>query len=177
MKLVMPTQNYKDKAIEFIKEFYQYSSEINGSGALDWFLENSTYEAWIEKVYSDIDIANVEEPRVPALTYFFVREEDDRIIGMINLRLALNDFLKNEGGHIGYCIRPTERKKNYATDMLIAGLKVYDVFGVNEVLLTCDKSNEASASVIKKCGGVLQDEFYSDIFKTEIQKYVISKEN
>ena len=92
MKLIMPTLNYKDKAIEFIKEFYQYGSEINGSGALDWYLENSSYETWIEKVYSDIDVANIEEPRVPALTYFYV-SEDDGIIGMINLRLALNDFL------------------------------------------------------------------------------------
>lgn len=175
MKLVMPTLNYKDKAIEFIKEFYQYGSEINGSGALDWYLENSSYEAWIEKVYSDIDVANIEEPRVPALTYFYV-SENDGIIGMINLRLALNDFLKKEGGHIGYCIRPAERGNNYATDMLKAALKVYDVFGVREVLLSCDKSNEASSKVIKKCGGVLQDEFYSDIFKSEIQMYLISKE-
>ena len=55
-------------------------------------------------------------------------------------------------------------------------LKVYDVFGVIEVFLSCDKSNEASSKVIKKCGGVLQDEFYSDIFKSEIQMYLISKE-
>ena len=95
---------------------------------------------------------------------------------MINLRLALNDFLKKEGGHIGYCIRPTERGNNYATDMLKTALKVYDVFGVREVLLSCDESNVASARVIKKCGGVLQDEFYSDIFKSEIQMYLISKE-
>ena len=176
MKLVFPSIAYKEKAIEFINEFNEYNSDINGSGALDGYLENSTYEEWIKKVLADIDIANIPQPRVPALTYFYVREEDDKIIGMINIRLALNDFLKKEGGHIGYCIRPTERGNNYATDMLKAALKVYDVFGVREVLLSCDKSNEASSKVIKKCGGVLQDEFYSDIFKSEIQMYLISKE-
>lgn len=56
---------------------------------------------------NEIDVANIPQPRVPALTYFYIREEDDEIVGMINLRLSLNDFLKLEGGHIGYCIKPT----------------------------------------------------------------------
>ena len=94
MKLVFPNIRYKDKAIDYINEFYEYQSDINGSGALDRFLSESTYEAWLEKVLADIDIANVEKPRVPALTYFYVREEDDKIVGMVNIRLALNDFLR-----------------------------------------------------------------------------------
>ena len=109
------------------------------------------------------------------MTYFYVREEDDRIIGMINIRLALNDFLRKEGGHIGYCIRPTERRKHYATDMLKEALNVCDVVGINEVLLTCDKINVASANVIKNCGGELEAEFYSDTFQEEIQRYVIKR--
>jgi len=69
-KFVLPTIAYKEKAIEFINEFKEYGSEINGSGALDGYLEWSTYEEWLGKVLKDIDIANVEKPRVPALTYF-----------------------------------------------------------------------------------------------------------
>ncbi len=80
---------YKEKAIQFINEFYEYNSDINGSGALDGYLENSTYEERIKKVYADIDIANIPQQRVPALTYFYVREDDDKIIGMIDIRLAL----------------------------------------------------------------------------------------
>lgn len=175
MKFVFPNLLYKEKAIQFINEFYEYNSDINGSGALDGYLENSTYEEWIKKVYADIDIANIQNPRVPALTYFYVREEDDKIIGMINIRLALNDFLRKEGGHIGYCIRPTERGKHYATDMLNGALKVCDTLGINEVIITCDKSNSASANVIKNCNGELVKEFYSDTFNEDIQKYIIKR--
>ena len=175
MRLVFPTFEYKDKAIQFINEFYEYDSEINGSGGLDRYLEESTYEEWLKKVLADIDIANVLQSRVPALTYFYIREEDDKILGMINMRLALNEFLKREGGHIGYCIRPTERRKHYATDMLNDALRIYDTLGIKDIILTCDKSNIASAGVIKNCNGELVAEFYSDTFKEEIQKYVIRR--
>jgi len=175
MKLVFPNLLYKAKAIEFINEFYEYNSDINGSAALDDYLKESTYEEWIQKIHADIDIANVQKPRVPALTYFYVREEDDKIIGMINLRLALNDFLKTEGGHIGYCIRPIERGKHYATDMLKEALKAYDTLGIKEVIITCDKSNIPSANVIKNCKGELETEFYSETFKEMIQRYIIRR--
>ena len=173
MKLVFPNITYKEKAMEFIEEFYAYDSEIHGSGALDRFLKESTYEAWLNKVLADIDIANVSKPRVPALTYFYVREEDEKIVGMINIRLALNDFLRKEGGHIGYCVRPTERRKHYATDMLAEAVKVCETIGIEEVLVTCDKSNIASAKVITNCGGELDEEFYSETFGEVIQRYTI----
>ena len=175
MRLVFPDITYKEKAIEYIKEFYDYGSEINGSGSLDRFLKESTYEEWLKKVLSDIDIANIREPRVPALTYFYVRDDDDRIVGMINIRLALNDFLRKEGGHIGYSVRPSERGKHYATGMLNAALKVCDTVGINEVLISCDKENAASAGVIKNCGGVLKEEFYSESFHELIQMYVVKR--
>ena len=175
MKLVFPTLEYKEKAIEYIQEFYEYNSEINGSGALDRFLRESTYEDWLVKVRKDIDIANVEKPRVPALTYFYVREEDDRIVGMINIRLALSDFLREEGGHIGYSIRPTERRKHYATDMLKAGVQVLNTIGTNEVFVSCDKENLASSGTILNNGGRLIKEKYSETFKEMIQMYSITK--
>lgn len=175
MKFVFPNLDYKEKAKDFIWEFYKYKSEINGSGSLDRYLKESTYEAWIGKLQADIDFANVPQSRVPALTYFYVREEDDRIVGMINMRLALNDFLTKEGGHIGYCIRPTERRKHYATEMLSCALKTYDTLKIREVILTCDKINIASAGVIKNCKGELTEEFYSDTFKEVIQRYIIRR--
>ena len=93
-------------------------NQINGSGALDYYLAEMSYEEWLKKVQADMDMANILPGRVPALTYFYVREEDDQILGMINLRLSLNDFQRTEGGHIGYCVRPTERRKHYAREML-----------------------------------------------------------
>ncbi len=171
MKLVFPSMEYKEKAIDYINEFNEYGSEVNGSGSLDDFLKESTYEKWLEKVMNYIDIANLPEPYVPDLTYFYVREEDDRIVGMVNIRLALNDFLRKEGGHIGYSVRPTERRKNYATDMLSLALKVCGKIGIKEVLVSCDKENAASVGVIRKCDGLLKDEFYSETFDETIQMY------
>ena len=176
MKLVLPNINYKEQAIGYINEFKQYGSEVNGSGALDSYLEDATYEEWLQKILADMDIANIPKPRVPALTYFYVREEDNCIVGMVNIRLALNDFLRIEGGHIGYSIRPTERRKHYATDMLKEAVNVCNTVGINEVLVTCDKVNIASAKVIQNAGGKLEEEFYSDIYKEMVQRYVIGKQ-
>lgn len=175
MKLVLPTAAYKDKAIEYIREFYEYGSEINGSGSLDRFLRESTYEAWLDKLRGDMDIANIPADKVPALTYFYVREADDRIVGMVNIRLALNDFLRTEGGHVGYSIRPTERRRHYGTRLLQEALKVCGVIGIGEVLVSCDKENVASALVIQNCGGVLLRESYSEAFHETLQMYVIKQ--
>ena len=172
-KLVFPTQEYKDKAIDYIDEFYKYNSGINGTGALDEYLKKADYKTWIDKVQKDCDIANIQEPNVPKLTYFYIREEDDKIIGMINIRLALNEELRKEGGHIGYSVRPTERNKGYATEMLKLGVEICNTRDISEVLVSCDKSNIASACVIHKCGGILKDEFYSDTYNETIQMYVI----
>ena len=175
MRFIIPTMDYKDKAIEYINEFYEYGSEINGSGSLDRFLKESTYEKWLDKLLSAIDIANLQESKVPSLTYFYIREADDRIIGMINIRLALNDFLRREGGHIGYSVRPTERRNGYGTDLLKEGLKILERIGIHEVLVSCDKDNLASAGVIKNCGGSLKEEFFSQTYDEELQMYVIKQ--
>lgn len=175
MKLVFPDINYKDKALDYINEFYEFNSPVNGSGGLDHYLKQSTYEEWLKKIRADIDIANVPPDRVPSLTYFYVNESEDKIVGMVNIRLALNDFLRTEGGHIGYSVRPTERRKHYATNMLKEAIKVCKTIGIDEVIVSCDKTNLASANVIKNCNGQLDTEFYSNTFNEIIQKYIIKK--
>ena len=171
MKFVFPCKSYETKAIEFIQEFYDHESEINGIGSLDRYLRESTYADWLEKVLKDLDIANIPDGRVPAFTYFYVRECDDRIVGMINIRLALNEYLRKEGGHIGYAIRPTERRKGYGTSMLREALSFCKAIGLCDMIITCDKANIASSQIIINCGGVLVDEFFSDVSKRDVQKY------
>ena len=85
----------------------------------------------------------------------------------------LTDFLKQEGGHIGYCIRPTARRRGCGADMLRRALAFARMVGLTEVLISCDKVNLASAGVIKSCGGVLEAEFYSETFGEVIQRYRI----
>lgn len=168
--LIYPDKSYKDKAIEYLNEFSLYNSEINGSGGLDRYED---YNEWLIKVENDLDIPNIPEDRVPANTYFFVRTSDDKILGMINIRHKLNEFLQNEGGHIGYSIRPTERKKGYGSLMLKLGLEKCREINLNKVLITCDKSNIASAKVIQNNNGILENEIYSKTFSEVIQRYWI----
>lgn len=88
----IPSMNRKNDAIAFINEFYEFNSDINGNGGLHRFLDN--YEGWIDKLQEDYTrVAN--EKKVPARTYLLIRSSDNRIIGMINIRLALNENLKN----------------------------------------------------------------------------------
>ena len=175
MKLVFPDITYKERAVEFIREFHEYGSYINGTGSLDRFLREYSYEEWLKKLIRDMDIANIPDGKVPALTYFFVREEDERIVGMVNIRLAMNDRIRNEAGHIGYCIRPAERRRGYGMELLSKALRVCDVIGIREVLVSCDKENAGSAGVIKNCGGVLLWEEWSDTYEAVIQMYAISR--
>lgn len=176
LSLVFPTMEYEEQAKEYILEFYQYNSEINGTGGIVPFLENDDYEGWVKKVITDIDVANIDEKRVPALTYFYIRDIDRKIVGMVNIRLDENELIRKEAGHIGYCIRPTERRKHYASQMLNDSLKVCRRLRIKNVLVSCDKENIASAKTIKRCGGVLEEEFYSETFKEVLQRYVIVDE-
>lgn len=95
----VPSMNRKNDAIAFINEFYRFNSDINGTGGLQRFMDN--YERWLDKLQEDYTrIAN--EEKVPARTYFLVRCGDNRIVGMINIRLALNEKLKKYGGQ--FCL-------------------------------------------------------------------------
>jgi predicted acetyltransferase len=171
VRLVYPSKEYEKKAFEYIQEFIEYKSEIHATGGLDRY---DNYDEWLLKVEKDTDIPNIIEDRVPSNTYFFVRVSDDKIIGMINIRHRLNEFLFNEGGHIGYSIRPTERKKGYATLMLSLGLQKCRELNMDRVLIICDKVNEPSAKVTKNNNGVLEKEVYSDWWSQIIQRYWIN---
>ncbi|MDR7856775.1 GNAT family N-acetyltransferase [Tissierella sp.] len=170
VKLIAPSKEYEKEAFEYIQEFLDYNSEINGTGGLDRY---DNYDDWLLKIERDIDFNNIPEGRVPANTYFLVRISDNKIIGMINIRHKLNEFLLNEGGHIGYSVRPTERKKGYATLMLKLALQRCRELNLDKVLITCDKVNVPSAKVIHRNNGILENELYSETFSEIIQRYWI----
>lgn len=155
----IPSINRKEEAIAYIKEFYEFKSDIHGTGGLQRFLDN--YEGWLDKLQEDYKrIAN--EEKVPARTYFLIRSSDNRIIGMINIRLALNEKLKKFGGHIGYSIRPTERGKGYNKINLYLGLKVCQEYKIDKVLMDADKDNPASWKTMEALGGVNVREFFDE---------------
>jgi len=182
LKQVKPTKEYEKQAIEYIKEFHQYNSEINGVGGLDRYLED--YDGWLEKLEEDRNrIPNKE--KVPAETYFLVKTKDNTIVGMVNIRLVLNEKLKKFGGNIGYSIRPTERRKGYNKVNLYLALLVCQKYGIKEVFMDCDKNNIASRRTIESLGGLLLQEYFDDennkcviqYFKINVEKSINDNKN
>lgn len=152
-----PNIHRKEDALSYIDEFHKYNSEINGDGGLHRYLDD--YEGWLQKLEEDYTRIPSEE-KVPTRTYFLIRESDDQIIGMINIRLALNKNLKKFGGHIGYSIRPTERGKGYNKINLYLGLKVCQEYGIETVLMDANKDNPASWKTMESLGGINIREFF-----------------
>ncbi len=171
LKYARPSAEYENQAIDFINEFIACKSEINGVGGLYRYLND--YSSWLKKLEEDKHRVP-DEDKVPAETFFLVRQSDNRIVGMINIRLALNEKLRHFAGHIGYCIRPTERRQGYSKINLYLGLLVCQKHGIKEVLLDCDKDNLGSAKTIQALGGRLLREYYEDIYAhCIVQDYAI----
>lgn len=167
----VPSIERKDEALQYIQEFLDYGSDINGVGGLDRYLDN--YEEWLVKLEED-RVRVPSEEKVPADTYFLVRENDNRIIGMINIRHCLNRNLRIIGGHICYSIRPTERQKGYNKVNLYLGLLRCQELGIDEVLMDCDAKNLGSAKTMQALGGKMIREWHEpDIYKTYLQDYSI----
>ncbi len=112
----------------------------------------SAYCGRLESQRFDVDLP---EGRVPAT--FLVAEAEGQIIGRVSIRHALNAYLAEVGGHIGYGVRPGFRRRGYATAILRQSLVVASSIGLERVLVTCDDDNVDSAKVIENCGGVLEN--------------------
>ncbi len=112
---------------------------------------------------------------VPSDTFFLVNEYN-KILGAISIRHYLNEQLLKTGGHIGYGIRPTERRKGYATVMLRMALEKCREMNITRVLITCDKDNIASAKTIIANGGIFENELSEDD-ETIVQRYWIEIKN
>jgi len=154
MELVFPTIEHKEAALEYRQEHFDAGEKlIHGDGGLD---EAETYEGWLEKIGQDLTVPPCAD-RVPATTYFAVH--DGKIIGTIQVRHRLNDFLRKTYGHIGYGVRPSERRKGYAAQMLALALEKARELGLDKVMVSCDKTNIGSARTIVKNGGVPGEEY------------------
>jgi predicted acetyltransferase len=155
--LVRPTEKSKDAVLDYRDEFAS-PADAHGTASLS---NAATFEEWLQRVRDLEKLETAPAGYIPSSTYLAVREHDERLVGILQIRHWLNEALEFEGGHIGYSVRRSERRKGYATQMLRQAVSVCGRMGINKVLLTCDKDNIGSARVIKANGGILHTEFTS----------------
>ena len=155
--LIKPDESYAEEIRSYRQEMLLAGSSMDGTSVLKRIEDPLE---WLVYVKERELPEHVMEGRVPATQFILVDPETKRILGMLQVRHYLSEYLRNFAGHIGYSVRPTERRKGYARKMLKLALKFCkEELKLDRVLITCSKANTASAKTILSCGGILENEW------------------
>ena len=173
VKLIKLTKEYEKQLGEMIDE-WKADQKINHTNHSPYAIFKNDYHDF-DRYLSELERKTPTENRVPDSVFFLLDTDRNRLLGAVNIRHYLNDSLLQSGGHIGDGIRPSERRKGYATEMLRLALIECKKLGIDKVLMTCDKDNIGSAKSIIKNGGVLENEFLNEDGEIE-QRYWITIE-
>ena len=171
LRMIRPTEAYLQQVWDYKQEMLAAGSSMDGTGPLrrvnsaeEWLEFCSSCENWV-----------ADEKLVPATQFILVRETDDKLVGMIQVRHCFNDYLKEYAGHIGYSVRPDERRKGYAAEMLMRALIFCrEKLDMDRVLVTCLKENEASRRTILKCGGAYECTVHEPQDNVDLERYWIT---
>ena len=174
MKLVKLTIDLETEFNNYINQWKEAGESIVPSCL------NQEYDSFAElvKIFDDNSKGiNLLKGYIPATAYFLI-DDDRTIIGCLQIRHELNDYLYKFGGHIGYGIAPNKRGKGYGKKMLELALPIAKELGIEEVLITCKKMNMASSGVMKANGAVyindaLDDKEDSPTFGILFERYKI----
>ena len=168
--LVKPKKKDAQAIMQFRQEFLDAGEKsmpgTNGLVDFDRFEERWKFI----KAYENPQTVPVKG-HVPSFEFLLKRKSDGKILGMLQIRTTLTQYLLQFGGHFGGCVRPSERNKGYSAVMIKLGVKKAKRMGINKVLITCKKENLSSAKSIQKAGGILENEV--DFEDTKIQRFWI----
>ena len=170
LQLILPTAEYREQIAAYRQEFLDAGDSMDGTGPLRRMADPMEWLAATEQC-SHAD--TVPNGWVQATQFLCVRETDNRVVGMIQVRHRFNAFLKEYGGHIGYSVRPSERRKGYASWMLNAVKPFCREIGLSAIMVTCLTGNDFSRRVILKNGGVYDATVHEPMDNCRIERYWI----
>ena len=172
--LVKPSMEYEKQAKQMINEAKKYDEGNPDIWAgYSKMQDYENFNEWLNEIEKNSKKETVSPGRVQAAVYFSVRKSDNKIVGIINIRYELNQILLQHGGHIGYAIRATERRKGYGHTQLALGLEKCKERSIDKVLVTCRVHNVGSEKIIKSCGGLLEDIRYCEDQNDNFKRYWI----
>ncbi len=162
--LIEPTEELRAEFQALAEEYY-----LDGDRRYQPALEN--FHAFLRRLRDGARGVGLTPGGVPYSTFWLTSGR--RPIGGSRIRHHLTPDLEDEGGHVGYDIRPSERLKGYGRLILRLTLAEARKLGLSRALLTCDTDNVASAKIIEGHGGVLQSQAVSKISGKLISRYWI----
>ncbi|MGT2911536.1 GNAT family N-acetyltransferase [Streptococcus cameli] len=167
--LAKPSMDWQDQLLDYRHAFQD--ERLHGGNHLD---KMNSISDWLEHIEASSSYETCQEGRSPSSTFLCIRECDQKMVGICNIRHDLNqDFLINIAGHIGYSIKPSQRKKGYATEQLRLTLLEAQKLGINRVLVTAAEWNIASQKTILANGGIYEDSRFDDSDQEMMFRYWI----
>lgn len=172
LKLIRLNEQYRSEFEEMMEEWITFNDTHDTNHSPSAIFKND-YHDFANYVSNLDDKADSLKGLVDGSTYFAYDEEIHKMVGAVNIRHALNEYLLKYGGHIGDGVRPSFRKKGYATAMIHLSLEKCRELGIRKVLICCNQNNIGSAKSIMNNGGVLENEI-TDPDGEVMQRYWIA---
>jgi predicted acetyltransferase len=175
VELARPAMRWESEYRALVDDF-EAAGELGRVPGRNTRLARSDFAAFVQRLEDDargVDLA----PGIVSSSAFWLLRHDGvhvTVLGVSHLRHTLTPALEDVGGHIGYSIRPSERRRGYGTHILALTLPHARALGLARALVTCNTDNIGSARIIERNGGALASEGYSALAQARVSRYWIT---